>query len=282
MTASNKRKPQHGFNRSANQGDDEVIILSSPDGGGTQTRHYLQSFNQIAASPAPALVGTISEPSRFTKPLSPEGDAVNIDLAIKAPGTEFYIPAAYAQFVPEIEQMIAHYYQRHGDDGPCIMTIRQGITEPSAHDDTHAAFIHAHKDLSLSRISNGNPAPDSYMFVVSNILTTGFSDYSLSAEDTATLEKAQDPDAALSEILEKSDVPFRTFSAGSITGHSASAIHAIANPEIATFRTAIILAFHPEGEPLPQNTNNRWLEETVALRDQRLGTQGIITAAHKL
>ncbi len=232
---------------------------------------YISSFNDLAQSPAPEAVGHIRDLKRFDRSLGLEDDAKKQELYIKAPGTGFYIPPEYRQFVPEIKQMIDTYYSNHGDNGFCTLAIHQAIIQPDAQNTR--PFIGTHKDITLSRINKEGKAPSAYVQIVSNALTTGFSSYKLSETDLDTITTTEDPDKALQDILNQDHVQFKSFDPGIITAFNATSVHALRNPLDPTQRTTLITAFSPEKEALPKEFNNPWL--TAAIKAQNTVNMGI-------
>jgi hypothetical protein len=256
------KTPQIAFNTAdtAHASGERAAIYIPFEGADISPLNFVGSFNDISHSPPSERVGQIQDLKRFGKPII-SGQEINEDVVIKTSGTGFYIPPQYEQFIPEIKQMIDHHRKNHGNDGVCVMTVRQGITQPD--DSIKRGFRQAHKDLNLDRISNGSGAPNSLVMTASDTLPTGCSNYTLSVADQKKLATSDDPDKTLGEILNQDRVKFKTFEPGSITAFRATTVHALGNPDTPTQRTALLLAFHPKGEEAPPILNNPWLQSAM-------------------
>lgn len=250
-----------------NGNNKQAIYIPTPPTENNGKISYLRTFNAVADSPAPSAAGHITDMEQFSKSLSWPDDAKKKELYIKAPGTGFYIPPEYEQFMPVIEQMVDNYYKKYGDDGYCVLAIHQAIIEPVEGNDS--AYFGMHKDINMSRINKEKGAPNCLVQVASDALPTGFSDYRLSEEEIKRLEDANDPDKVFQQILKENNISFKSFEPGTIVSFDAAAIHALANPQKATRRTVVITAFSPSDETAPENFLNPYLEAAVRKQEER-------------
>jgi hypothetical protein len=247
----------------------DPLFIPTPSERHSGAVSYLTTFNALAESPAPKPVGVVADMATFSRSLGLPDNAKKEEFWIKDTGTGFYIPPQYEQFEEAARTMIARYYATHGDDGPVAMAIHQAVIQPNANDPR--PFTGAHKDINLSRISADGKAPNVYSMIVSDALGTGFSDYQLTEDDLKAINAADDPNKALETILNNPEIKYTTSATpGTITAFPATADHALANPEVATRRTVMLMSFFPEGEILsPGQINNPWLSTAIAERDQK-------------
>lgn len=267
----NQQKIYTDFNNTS-QGDEphhEALNIPTPPARHSDTVSYLTTFNTLAESPAPKPVGIVSDMTTFSQSLGLPDDAKKQEFWIKDSGTGFYIPPQYRQFEEAARTMIARYYDLHGDDGPVAMAVHQAVIQPNTNDPR--PFTGAHKDINLSRINKDGKAPNVYSMIVSDALGTGFSDYQLTEDDLKAIEVADDPNKALETILNKPEIKYASSSPpGTITAFPATADHAVANPDVPTRRTVMLMSFFPKGEILsPEQINNPWLSKAIAERDQK-------------
>lgn len=228
------------------------------------------SFNTLAGSRPPEIIGELQDKAGFSKSLGWDEKAPKQELYIKAPGTGFYIPPEYAQFIPALEQIKADYYSKFGDDGYCAIGIVQAVIDPSP--GTTKPFVQAHKDISPSCLKRDGQAPNHYVYVVSDAedLQTGFSDYNYTEADIEKIRTADDPDKAQSDILNQDHVQYKSLPGSHlIVAIDSTSAHALANPQEPTQRTALVTAFTgPEMTP-PESLLNPYLEAALEKMKQK-------------
>ena len=223
---------------------------------------YVTDFNQVARSPEPQAFSKVSDMDRFSRSLGWEENAPKREFFIKGDDTDYIIPPEYRQFLPEIEQAITQYTRLHGGQGSCVMGVHQAVIQPNETD--RRPFIDAHKDVTMKYIKNGGAYPEAYIVAVSDALGTGFSDYELTDADIEALKNSDDPDQTMSDILNDPSVEYKSLPAGTMVGFDATAAHALANPEVPTPRTVILVTFFPPGEDItPERVNNPHLAQEI-------------------
>jgi len=76
----------------------------------------------------PVVVGEVEDRERFSLPVVPRV----LDLLIKKPGEDYYLPLDLVQFLPTIQEIInlEHSINPHTDDYYCCITVDQGYVEP--------------------------------------------------------------------------------------------------------------------------------------------------------
>jgi hypothetical protein len=208
-------------------------------------------------------VGQIENKAGFSAPLQTPSNGL-VNFFVKAPGTGFYVPPAYAQFVPPLNQMIAHYYSKQGDDGYCCLGVFQGIVSPK--EGARRPYMEAHKDF-IVQDDNGMPGKqiilDQRTYIVSDCLPTGFSDATLSADDVKKIRTVEIPDKLLGEILNRPGTEYKPTEPHMIMVFDSKVAHALANPEEPTHRTVLTAIFSGPELNAPKAFNNPWLDAAV-------------------
>lgn len=245
--------------------DGQAIIIPLPEIHAMRPKTPRITLDNFAENRPPQIVGTI-DIADLEKPLKDGQNLLITQVYIKAPGTDFYIPPEYAQFVPALEKIIKHFYNKYSDDEYCFINIVQKTVQPDPSDTrTH---IFAHRDSFAGSVN----AENQITYIVASSLPTGFATRAYTDDEIRQIKTSADFNAAEQEIL--NDPKFRYKSAapaGTIVTFDSTTGHAQENPTIPTERGVLIAAFiGPETKELvcPQTLNNPWLERAVAEQAQ--------------
>ncbi len=220
--------------------NEQAIIIPVPYRETVTAPSSINSFNDIAQSNDPKVIGEIPNMAEFSRSLGWADNAQKQEFVAKTPGTHFIIPRDFHQFVPTLQNMIKQYYTTHNQDCYCIVGVLQAHIQPD--EKTSDPFTSAHKDISVSRIKVEN-IPKCSVMIACDSLTTGYSKHKLSLSEIHKISNAEDPDKEISHILKQSDLKLYSYKPGQIIEHDITTTHALANPPEATFRTALIVNF---------------------------------------
>lgn len=229
------------------------------------------TFNNMAKGTKQAEISDIPNLSDFSKRLDAEGKPIMVQLAVKAPGTNFLIPPEYAQFAPTIQKMVDEHYSSNKPDSFFSLGIFQGVVEPHPHE--KRPFIKGHRDIDtfLENIKKGDTVENVVSYLACDTLPTGFTDYDFTPEEIERIKNSENPRQMHNEILDGSDMSYKSGSPGKIIKFDRLANHAFANPAEATSRTVIIL--RPEESIEPENFNNTYLKAAVERQQEQLKFQ---------
>jgi hypothetical protein len=184
----------------------------------------------------------------FSRPVLPGNCDVAMHVVVKAPGTDFYLPADLGQFLRPLQEMSSYQYSEKNKGSPnrtgleyCSISIYQQNQEPlSSHE---PGPYNEHIDMNMIDAINTGGTEYIDRYVLSNRSGTWFYKFNLRMDDVEERKRAAADPGYVGAFIRARGLPARQFDDFDLIHFDNARPHALHNPRQAGARTLLVGSF---------------------------------------